>query len=303
MPDVVLCQWTEHNNFVQPVQEFRTEVRPQILVYSLLRALADSAVRLDAVQQILGADVGCHNQDGVLKIHRPALRIRDTAVIQNLQQYVKHIRMRFFNLIKEHDAVRFSADCLCQLSAFIIADISRRSSDQPGDRILLHVLTHINTDHVVLIVEQLFRKCLCQLRFADAGGTQKQERADGPGGILDTRFGTDNGIRNLFHSLVLADNPFVQLFIQVKNFCFLTLCQLGNRNTGQTRHDSGDLILIHAFMNQLKIRLPYALLLVRQLFLQPGQLAVAEFRQRGVIISSLCGLDLLVTLKNLLTQL
>ena len=56
-------------------------------------------------------------------------------------------------------------------------------------------------------------------------------------------------------------------------------------------------------MNQLKIRLPYALLLVRQLFLQPRQLAVAEFRQRGVIISSLCGLDLLVTLKNLLTQL
>ena len=56
-------------------------------------------------------------------------------------------------------------------------------------------------------------------------------------------------------------------------------------------------------MNQLKIRLPYALLLVRQLFLQPGQLAVAELRQRGVIISSLCGLDLLVTLKNLLTQL
>ena len=37
----------------------------------------------------------------VLEIHLPSLCIRNVSVIQDLQQNVKYIRMRFFNLIKQ----------------------------------------------------------------------------------------------------------------------------------------------------------------------------------------------------------
>ena len=38
--------------------------------------------------------------------------------------------VRLFNFIEQNDTVRFPSDCFGQLSALVVADISRRSSDQ-----------------------------------------------------------------------------------------------------------------------------------------------------------------------------
>ena len=68
------------------------------------------------IQQILGTDVGGHNQDRILEIDSFAGRIRDTSIIQNLQQDVKYIRVRFLNLIEEDNGIRFAPYCLGQLT-------------------------------------------------------------------------------------------------------------------------------------------------------------------------------------------
>ena len=89
----------------------------QILHDHSLRLWLDATVLIDAIQQILGTDVGGHNEDGVLEVYCLTGGIRDTAVIQNLKQNIEYIRMCFLYLIEEDNGVRFPADCLSQLTA------------------------------------------------------------------------------------------------------------------------------------------------------------------------------------------
>ena len=77
------------------------------MTISLLSS-ADVAVLVDALQQIGGTDVGRHDQNGILEVHRSALGIGDPSIIQHLQQHVEHVRMRFLDLIKQDNGVRFS---------------------------------------------------------------------------------------------------------------------------------------------------------------------------------------------------
>ena len=44
----------------------------------------DVSVFINSLQQILGSDVGGQDNDGILKVHGPALGIRDTSIVQYL---------------------------------------------------------------------------------------------------------------------------------------------------------------------------------------------------------------------------
>ena len=91
-------------------------------------ASSDAAVVLNAVQQILGSDIGGHDQDRIFKVYGTALGVGDTAVIEYLQQNVEDVRMRFLDLIEQNNRIWFSAHCLSQLAALLVAYISRRRS-------------------------------------------------------------------------------------------------------------------------------------------------------------------------------
>ena len=62
--------------------------------------------------------------------------------------------MRLFHLIKQYNGVGTAANRFGQLTALLVANISGRRADQAADRVLLHVLTHIDPDNVVLIVKE-----------------------------------------------------------------------------------------------------------------------------------------------------
>ena len=83
--------------------------------------------------------------------------------------------MRFFDFVKEYDRIRLSADGFRELAAFFITDVTGRSADQPRDRVFFHVLTHVDPDHGVLVIEQKFRKRAGQLGLADAGRSEKNK--------------------------------------------------------------------------------------------------------------------------------
>ena len=74
---------------------------------------------------------------GVLEIDRAALAVGQPAVIENLQQHVEDIVVRLLDLIEQNDAIGTAAHGFGQLTAFLVADISRRRADQPSDRVLL----------------------------------------------------------------------------------------------------------------------------------------------------------------------
>ena len=46
---------------------------------------------------------------------------------------------------------------------------------QPGDRVLLHVLGHVDAHHRALVVEQEGGQRLSELRLADAGWAQEHK--------------------------------------------------------------------------------------------------------------------------------
>ena len=265
--DIVPGQRFKQDNLIQTVQKLRPEMRPQIVHRHGLRLRPDAAVLIDAVQQILGADVGSHDDNRILKVNGLAGRVRNPSVIQHLKQHIEHIRVGLLHLIKQHHAVRFPADRLGQLAALVVAYISWRRANQPGHGMFLHVLTHIDTHHIALIVKQAFRQRLGQLRLTDSGRTQEQEGTDWLRRVLDTRFGTDNGLRHLLHAFVLTNHPLGQHVIQMQGLTPLTLRQLRHRYPGPSGDNSGNLLVRHTLMHQTQILALHLLFFRRQLFL------------------------------------
>ena len=89
---VVARERTEHEDLIQTVEELRPESAAQLALHALTRVRGDLAVRADAVEQVLAAEVRREDDDRVLEVHRAALAVRDAAVVEDLQQDVEHIR-------------------------------------------------------------------------------------------------------------------------------------------------------------------------------------------------------------------
>ncbi len=90
--------------------------------------------------EILRAEVRGQDDDRVGEIDRAALAVGQAAVVEHLQQDVEHVAVRLLDLVEQHDLVGPPPHRLGQHAAFLIADIARRSADQPRDRMLLHEL-------------------------------------------------------------------------------------------------------------------------------------------------------------------
>src|SRR5207249_10797427 len=85
-------------------------------------------------------EIRSHDEDGVLKINCPAFRVSQTTVIEDLEQHIKNVWVRFFDLIKENHAIRPAPHCFSQLAAFFVYYISRRRANHASDRVLFYVL-------------------------------------------------------------------------------------------------------------------------------------------------------------------
>ena len=72
---------------------------------------------------------------------------------------------------------RLAAHGLGELAALLVADVAGRRADEAADRVLLHVLGHVERDQRVLVAEQELGERLGQLGLADAGGPEEDERA------------------------------------------------------------------------------------------------------------------------------
>ena len=206
----------EHNDVINTVQEFRTEEVHQHLLnlFSVHRALC--------LHNLVAAKVTGHDNQGILEVNDTAFTIGQTAIVQNLQQYVKDICMCLFDFVQQDYAVRMTAYSLCQLTAFIIADVSRRRTDQTRYGMLLHVFAHIDTHHVAFIIKEDLCQGLSQLGFADTGRTKEDKGANRTIRILDTGTRTDNSLADSLYCLILTDNMLVQNFLQVNQFSTFT---------------------------------------------------------------------------------
>ena len=112
------------------------------------------------------------------------------AVIEHLQQRVEDVRMSLFDLVEQHHGERLAAHLFGELAAFLVADVSRRRTEESRSRVLLGELGHIHANQRVLIVEQEFGERLGQLGLADAGGAGEDERTGRALRVLQTHAST-----------------------------------------------------------------------------------------------------------------
>ena len=211
--------------------------------------------------------------------------------------------MRFFHFIKKYYRIRFAPYCLGQLAALVIAYISRRRSDQTRYGMLLHVLAHIDTHHIALIIKERIRQRFGELRLTYTGRPQEQERTDRLARILDPCLGTDDGLTYLGHRFVLSDHTLVQFLVQMQRLVALTLIQLAYRDAGPAGNDPRDLFLRYILMHQTVLLLSGRFFLDLQLFLQIRQSAVGQLSGSFIIALPLCDLDLVIDRLDLLTDL
>ena len=129
----------ENNNLVQAIQKFRTEMARQRLTDLLFHIRLPAVARvflksresnLTHFQSKLASDIGGHNDNRIFEIHHAALGVGQAAVVQNLQEDIEHLRMRFFNFVEQNHRIRPMADELGQLSAFLIPDIPGGRADE-----------------------------------------------------------------------------------------------------------------------------------------------------------------------------
>src|ERR1044071_6931621 len=115
MTNVCFIQRLEHDDLIDAIQEFRTDRLAQ-LVHELRAKIAENMIAI-CIRHLrhlpcneIRADVRCHDNDRVLKIDRATLRIGEATIIENLQENIKHIAMRLFDLIEKYDTIRASAN-------------------------------------------------------------------------------------------------------------------------------------------------------------------------------------------------
>src|SRR6202012_5643162 len=200
--------------------------------------------------QILRADIGRHDDDRVAEVNLASLRVGEPTVVKHLQQRVENVGVRLLDLIEKHYRVGLAPYRLGELAALVGSDVTPRWTDQIAHGLTFPVFAHIEAHHVVLAVEQGGRQRLRQFGLADTGGPEKDERADWPARVPDSRSGPDHRIGDELHRLILADHPFVQDFVQPQELLAFALLQAGHRYPGPGGHDFGDLLGCDDFTQQ-----------------------------------------------------
>jgi hypothetical protein len=87
------CEGAEDDELVQPVEEFGAELATHLIHDPLPHFRLSIGGILD-IEDVLRADIGGEDNDGVFEVNRAPLAVCDSPIIKHLQQDIQDIRMR-----------------------------------------------------------------------------------------------------------------------------------------------------------------------------------------------------------------
>src|SRR5262249_17598317 len=122
LPYVLAVERVKDDDVVDAVQKLRTEVLPERRQHLVADGLVRAACRGDG----LAAEVGGHDDDGVLEVDRSTLAVGEPAVVEQLEQHVEHVVVCLLDLVEQQHAVRAPANGLGELATLLVADVSGR---------------------------------------------------------------------------------------------------------------------------------------------------------------------------------
>ena len=234
-----LRQPRERDDRIETVAEFGREQfldRRQILAFTLAAPEADGFLG-----SVGGARIGGHDQNHVAAVDLLAVRVRDLAVIHDLQQDVEDVRVGLLDLVEQQDRMGVLVDRVGQQAALIVADIARRCADQTADRVTLHVLGHVEAQQ---LHAQDGGELTGNLGLADPGRAGEEVAADRLVRLAQTGPSELDRAGQLADCLVLAVHDPFQVGIQALQ---RRLVRLGNRFRRYAGHLRDDrLHILHA---------------------------------------------------------
>ena len=135
--------------------------------------------------------------------------------------------------------------CFGELAAFFVADVARRRTDQAADRVLLHVLGHVETDQRRLVAEEELGERAGQFGLTDARRAEEDERAaDGRLGSLRPARVRRIAWETAAMRVVLTDDPAVELFLHAQELGGLFFGELVDGDARPVRKHFGDDFLV-----------------------------------------------------------
>ena len=88
------------------------------------------------------------------------------------------VAVGLLDLVEEDDAVGLAQQRVGEGAALLVADVAGRGADDPGDRVALGVLAHVEADQRVRTIEEGAAQGLGDLGLADAAGAEEQHGGD-----------------------------------------------------------------------------------------------------------------------------
>lgn len=152
----------EDDRIIQPIDEFGREV-----ALDGVRHLGANGGRDGSFLQlgeISGAEVAGEEDDGVLEVHHSSLAVRESSVVENLEEEGDELPSGLLDLVDKDERVGLASDGFRKLPAFREADVAWWTSDESSDGVLFAVLGGVDADHRVLRVEL----------FKERGGESRQ---------------------------------------------------------------------------------------------------------------------------------
>ena len=284
-----MAQRVEHHHLVHAVDELGTEVLAHDLHHFglHLRVVRLAGQLLDALR----AEVRRHDDHGVAEVHRPALAVREAAVVEHLQQHVEHVRVRLLDLVEQDHGVRPAAHRFGEVAALLVTDVARRRADHPRHGVLLHELGHVDAHHGLLGVEEELGERLRQFGLAHARGTEEQERAVGTVGIGQAGARAANRIGHGPHGLVLAHYALRDRLLHAQELVALAFEHLRHGDAGPLGDHLGDLLVGDLVAHQGR---DFRLGLLRGLdaLLELRDLAVLQLGHARQVARAACGLEI-----------
>ena len=104
--------------------------------------------------EVRRAEVAGHDDDRVAEVDDAPLTVRQPAVVEDLEEELVELPRGLLDLVDEDDRVRLAANVLRELTALVVADVARGSTDETRNRVLLRVLRAVDTDHGVRGVKE-----------------------------------------------------------------------------------------------------------------------------------------------------
>ena len=242
-------------------------------------------------QLSLRADVRGHDHDGVAEVDRAALTVGQAAVVEQLQQHVEHVAVRLLDLVEQDDAVGAAPDGFGELPALVVADVPGRRAHEARDRVLLHVLGHVESDDRALVVEHELGERFRELGLPDARRAEEDERADRAVRILQARAGTAERVGDGVDRRLLADDALVQPLLHVDELLDLALEQPVDRDLRPRGDDGSDVVLVDLLLHH-RLGRADCLATLGELLLERGEQAVADLGDALEIAVALCPLGL-----------